>query len=486
MNQMRSIYTLAFLISFSCFSQTREHYVVKYKSHIQHNKIISDIRQSSFIEDWHFITQNKTHPLSRILKFSSDKEPQVHWFNSSAIEYFERLPETFLSTDTITSDPYLPFQWENDFMNVKQAWHLLENNDTNFLVGIVDSGTDFDHEDLQNTYINPNEPINGVDDDNNGYIDDYRGWDFGEYDNDPSVTTNSSHGREMTSLVVAETNNSVGIAASSYNVKYITTKFTKDNGQSLDPYEGVMYLVDQGVKVINCSWYQNGNTNYGREVIDYALSKDVLVIASAGNLNSNTPVFPASYPEVIGVGAIDQNGFKTSVSNYGDWVDIYAPGKDVYVAFPNNTYFTTGGTSVSCALVSSASVLLRKLFPEENASQILSRIKRSGTPISDTDISGRYINLKNASQASIVNSFQIFPNPNKTGELFIDIPFVLDQSKVVINIYNTLGQRVYGHSLVMENGEKTVELNLDLDNGQYILSVESENIHKTSKFTLAR
>lgn len=486
MNQFKYIYTFAFLISFSCFSQVRKEFVIKFKSNINQEQMISHMRQLPNISDWRFIASNPTHPLSHIVKFSSASSSIEQWNINAHIDYIEQIPETFFSTDTLPSDPYFPFQWENAFTHVQSAWALLEPNDKNLLVGIVDSGTDFEHEDLQNYYIKPSEPINGLDDDGNGLIDDFRGWDFGEYDNNPSVFVDNPHGRQMTSLVAAETNNGIGMSAFSYNVKYITAKISADNGEIPDPFEGIMYVVDEGAKVVNCSWYQNISTKYAKDIIDYAISKNAIVVASAGNGNSNTPVYPASYENVIGVGAIDHTGDKTNVSNYGDWVDIYAPGIDIYVAYPNDTYFTTGGTSTSSALVASACCLLKKIFPEETPLQLLSRIKRTGTDLTSPNISGKYLNLKQAIKEQFITEFKIFPNPSSNGNVSIDLPFVTDQSTVRLSVHNLLGQNVYNKLFTLHTGEKTLNTTFNFDNGQYIISVEAENIRKTTKFTLAR
>ena len=460
MKQIKYIYTLAFLISLTCYGQTGHEYVIKFKSHLQQDEITSLIRGNTQIKNWRFLTPIKHHPLSGIVKITSHDFKPTYWTNTNVIEYIEQLPETFFSTDTLPSDPYYPFQWEHSFVNSAQAWNLLSTNDSNFLVGIVDSGSDFDHEDLKHFHINPNDPINGVDDDNNGLIDDYRGWDFGEYDNDPSIVNALPHGREMTSLVAAHTNNGIGMSAMSYNVKYITAKISSDMGQIFDPYEGITYVVDQGAKVVNCSWYQNVSTKYAQDVIDYALSKNALVVASAGNDNSDQMVYPASYSNVIGVGAIDNTGLKTSVSNYGDWVDIFAPGKDIYVAYPNNTYFTTGGTSVSCALVSSACSLLRKLFPNENPTQIITRIKRSGQPITNTNISGKYLNLFGAAQSEVITDFKIFPNPSKDGTVSIDLPFAKNNTPILIEVYNVLGRLMYRQKIVFRKWGKNIQYSI--------------------------
>ncbi len=486
MNLFKYIYTFAFLISFSCLSQTKEEFVIKFKSNINQNQMISHMRQFPNISDWRFIVSDINHPLSQLVKFSATSFNLYQWTNKPYIEYIESIPETFFAADTLPSDPYFSFQWENDFLHVQEAWALLENNNTNMLVGVVDSGTDFEHEDLQNYYVKPNEPINGIDDDGNGLIDDYRGWDFGEYDNNPTVTVDNPHGRQMTSVMAAETNNGVGITSIGYNVKYITAKVTADNGDIADAFEGILYVVDEGAKVVNCSWYQNISTKYAKDIIDYAHSKNVIIVASAGNGNTDTQVYPAAYDNVIGVGAIDDTGSKTNVSNYGDWVDIYAPGYNIYTAYPNDTYFTTGGTSVSSAIVSSACCLLQKLFPEETPEQIMSRIKRTGTDLTNLGLSGKYLNLLNASKEQIVTTFQIFPNPSSTGEISIDLPFITNKSTVLLYVHNLLGQQVYSNKFILNKGVKTLNTVFNLENGQYIISVEAENIRKTTKFTLAR
>lgn len=477
-------YIVFFIIS-TCFAQTNE-YVIKYQNNLSQNDIHEDLRQFSNIEYKLFKKKSKKNPYYNLVKVKAQYLDLSQWRLNTKIKYIEKLQKTFFATDTLPSDSYREFQWEIPFTNTPKAWNKVIINDTNLVVAIVDSGTDFEHEDLQNVYINTKDPINGIDDDGNGYIDDNKGWDFGEFNNIPSVSNLSNHGREMTSLVAATTNNNKGISALSYNVKYMPIKITQDDGKLVDPYEGVNYAIEEGVKIINCSWYQNKETAYSKSIIDFAESKNVLIISASGNDNSSVKTYPAADPRVLAVGAITKDKLKTVSSNYGNWVDIYAPGEQIYVAHPNHTYFPKGGTSVATALTTSACCLLKKIHPNETPSQIISRIKRTGIPFISNEIHGKYLNVYSASEPEEINSFTIYPNPITDGTIHITIPEISSNTLTTLTIYNMLGKVCYTEKKQLTKENKTFTTTLKINPGHYILNIIGQNINKTGQFTLAR
>src|SRR4051812_20844776 len=176
-----------------------------------------------------------------------------------------------------------------DRIKCPDAWGINTNTargDSNTVIGIVDSGTDIDHPDLV-TKIKYNyaDPINGIDDDHDGYVDNFRGWDMSENDNNPNVDL-SIHGSHVSGCAAAATNNNIGVASPGFNCTFLPVKCAKktsttqiDNG-----YEGIKYAADHGCKIINCSWGGPGAGQFALDVITYAtITKDVLVVASAGN-----------------------------------------------------------------------------------------------------------------------------------------------------------------------------------------------------------
>jgi len=466
-------------------SKAQNEYVIKFKSNISSQTYNHHKRELSNYNIKTFARKEKGHPYYNLIKVKTQNFDLESWQNNKDVLFAEKLPQTHFATDTLPSDPYYPFQWEMKYLELPQVWIELQDNDTNSTVAVVDSGTDFDHEDLQRVFYNIDDPINGVDDDNNGFVDDFRGWDFGEYDNNPELTSFSNHGREMTSLVAGETNNGKGIANISYNLKYLPIKITDDNGVITDPFEGVTYAIDRGIKVINCSWYQTAKSIYAESVVDYAVQNNVMIIAAAGNENSSKETYPGSDSRVLCVGGINKLETKSNVSNYGNWVDIYSPAEDIYVAFPMQNYFPKGGTSVATALTSSAFCLLKKIFPSETNIQIKNRLIQSGKSFVYKGLQGKIINLKQAIINETSTVFQIFPNPSQ-GDIQITIPEITQNTQLSLVLINLLGQEVHRSTHLVDSGNKTIKTTLNVKSGQYFIRVFGQKIDKSGRITLAR
>ncbi|MFM7726458.1 MAG: S8 family serine peptidase, partial [Flavobacteriales bacterium] len=184
------------------------------------------------------------------------------------------------------------------------AWNI-EQGDTNVVIGIVDSGTDWDHPDLQaNIAYNWNDPINGLDDDADGYVDNFRGWDVSENDNNPMVV-NSDHGSHVSGCAAAVTNNGVGVASPGFNCRFLPVKSCLDaSSASIDNgYDGVYYAAEHGCDVINCSWGRGGGpSQFEQDVMDFAVfDHDAVVVAAAGNTSTEVDQYPPAYSNVLSV-----------------------------------------------------------------------------------------------------------------------------------------------------------------------------------------
>ena len=276
------------------------------------------------------------------------------------------------------------------YLNNIQAyagWDV-DSGDTNVIIGIVDSGTDWDHPDLANNiYYNHADPIDGIDNDNDGYTDNYRGWDLADNDNDPSSTSISwHHGTLVSGLAAASTNNGQGIAGAGFKCRYLPVKTQQDNlGYHTVAYEGIVYAADQGCQIINCSWGSISNQGqFERDIINYAtFNKNALVIAAAGNSGDESIFYPASLENVISVAGTDMNDVKyeqltspTSSSNYGIHIDLCAPGFNIYTTTNGGGYgYTNSGTSFSAPLVSGCAAIVKSHFPNFNALQVGEQLK---------------------------------------------------------------------------------------------------------------
>jgi subtilisin family serine protease len=296
------------------------------------------------------------------------------------VEYAE--PHYIYSTFVEPTDPFYVNSNQYYLNNIKapQAW-AIQPNSNGVIIAIVDSGSDLEHEDLANNiYLNTSDPINGIDDDNDGYIDNYKGWDFVglsasnlKEDNNPDVTSDScEHGVHVSGLASAVTNNNRGIASLAQTARLMIVKVGADDNSSAiyRGYDGIIYAVNHGAKIINCSWGGPGGGAFGQDVIDYALSKNCLVVAAAGNSNSLEPIFPSAYKGVLAVANVNSSDIKSGSSSYGYHVGIASPGVSIYSTNNGDKYGIKSGTSMATPIVSSAVALVMAKFPTLTALQV--------------------------------------------------------------------------------------------------------------------
>ena len=189
-------------------------------------------------------------------------------------------------------------QYYLNLIDAFNAWDL-SNGDTNVVIGITDTGWDPSHPDLLgNVKFNYSDPINGIDDDGDGYEDNFMGWDLGMNDNDATYES-TSHGVNVVGVASAETDNVTGIAGVGFKTKFLPIKISNSAGLLTHAYEGIVYAADRGCKVINCSWGSYEFSQYHQDVVDYALSKGCIIVAAAGNNNSENVFYPAGYKGVV-------------------------------------------------------------------------------------------------------------------------------------------------------------------------------------------
>ena len=324
-----------------------------------------------------------TNGLDRIyhVKFTSKLNIEAainQLLENNDIEYAE--PDYIYHTTYVPSDPSLPLQYQLPQIKAPAAWDIIKNS-SNITIAIIDAGSDLEHEDLAaNIAINTNDPINGIDDDGDGYIDNNRGWDFvgasstnSKQDNDPDVKNDANyHGIHVSGIASAVTDNGKGVASAAFNAKLLILKAgADDDAESIyNGYQAIKYAADHHAQVINCSWGGPGGGSFGQDVINYATSRNSLVIAAAGNDGTNSLDYPASFANVLSVASVNSDDRRSSFSNFGFLVDISAPGANIYSTFNNNKYGNLSGTSMSTPLVSSAAALVKARFPELDMQQV--------------------------------------------------------------------------------------------------------------------
>ncbi len=312
-------------------------------------------------------------------------------------KYIELIDPNYLFYTCDVPNDYNPaIQWGLAKIKATQAWDHTHGS-TNVVIAVIDTGVDYNHPDLANNiWTNPNEiPGNGVDDDNNGYIDDVIGWDFvsissnynpppargediGPPDNDPMDF--QGHGTHCSGIASAVTNNETGIAGTGWNCKIMAVRAGYKNAEGngslalSDVIAGIYYAADNGANIISMSWGSTSNPSSLLTAINYAKNKGCALVAAAGNENSSNKYFPAAYDGVIAVAASDQNDAKASFSNYGTWVDVAAPGVGIRSTMFNDIYANMSGTSMATPFVAGIAGLILSINPLLNASDIASKI----------------------------------------------------------------------------------------------------------------
>lgn len=279
------------------------------------------------------------------------------------VEYAERVPlDRFCLTP---NDPSFGSQWGLSMINAPTAWNYFSAG-SNVVIAIVDDAIERTHSDLSpNLWVNPGEIAgNGIDDDGNGYIDDINGYDVASNDNNPNPPNGTfDHGTHVAGIASARSNNATGVASIGFSCKLMCIKSTTTAEAVTNGYEGIVYAAASGADVINMSWGGPTFTTTGQNIVDYAYSQGCILIAAAGNDNVSSQFYPAAFNNVVSVAATTSTDTKASFSNYGGWIDVSAPGNNIYSTTVANTYGNKSGTSMASPMVAGLAGLMRSLNP---------------------------------------------------------------------------------------------------------------------------
>ncbi len=311
------------------------------------------------------------------------------------VEYVEQMPERhlcFTPNDTLYSDIGEYFVKNTRAMD---AWDLLPDS-TTVKIAIVDTGVDYTHEDLKDV-IATNEGemgldasghdkrTNGIDDDNNGFVDDWIGWDFaGAFagapeDNDPAP--GYIHGTHCAGIAGATVNNHVGIAGTCNHARILAVKIGTDNAALIKSYEGIAYAAGMGAPVISCSWGGGASSLAEQDVVNAATELGSLIVVAGGNDGAEETFYPAGYKNVLAVAAVGRNDSKASFSNYGTNIGVSAPGVHILSTLPGGFYDYMDGTSMATPCAAGVCGLVCLKYPQYSPLQVSALVRATADNI---------------------------------------------------------------------------------------------------------
>jgi subtilisin family serine protease len=314
-------------------------------------------------------------------------------------------PDFIVNAIATPNDPRFSDLWglknnNNLDINVLPVWDTTTGT-RNVVVGIIDTGIDCNHPDLAtNCWVNPgedgpdttgkNKRANGIDDDGNGYIDDWQGWNFITENN--NAMDDNKHGTHVAGTIGAIGNNNLGVVGVNWQVSLVPLKFLSASGSGSvsDAIEAIDYATKMKFFLTNNSWGGGAYSDLLSQAIERASAAGILFVAAAGNSadnNDQNPTYPASYDanNIISVAAINSSGRLTSFSCYGKkTVDVAAPGDGILSTVPGGGYASLRGTSMASPHVAGALALLKAQFPTETAMTLRNRLFQSVSLLPET------------------------------------------------------------------------------------------------------
>jgi subtilisin family serine protease len=348
--------------------------------------------------------------LSQIMKLTFAHEANMEevmatYRQDPNVEYVQ--PNFIHRIDLTPNDSNFNHQTAMKILQAEAAWDL-QLATPNVIVGVIDTGVDYNHEDLRSAlWINGGEDLNrngrvdstdfnGVDDDGNGFVDDLRGWDFvdapsfpdgGDFqtpDNDP--LDQNGHGTSVAGLIGATGNNEIGVAGLAFGCRIMNLRAGTSLGflEEDDVAAAMVYAVENGAQIINMSFGDEVASPLLRDVVQFAYSQNCVLVASAGNANTERIHFPSGFAETISVGATDFEDELAGFSNFGSSVDVVAPGVNLLTTTRGNQYGAFSGTSASAPLVSGLAALVLSKIPQLSNESVKGLITTTTDDVGET------------------------------------------------------------------------------------------------------
>lgn len=281
-------------------------------------------------------------------------------WNAEYVEphYLYMTNESFVPNDVL----YSRYQWNLPLIETLQGWQL-NRGSADVKVAVVDTGVDLNHPDLQHQLVD--------------------GYNF--VDNNKPPADDVGHGTHVAGIISALVNNHEGVAGMTWYNPIIPVKALDHTGagSTYTVSQAIIWAADHGAQVINLSLGNYAQAQFLHDAIKYAFDKDVLIIAASGNDNTEKPGYPAAYPEVFAVAATDPQKNKAPFSNFGDYIDVAAPGVNIASTFMNNQYAALSGTSMASPHVAALAALIRSANPMLKNTDVMEIMRQSAFDLGD-------------------------------------------------------------------------------------------------------
>jgi subtilisin family serine protease len=390
--------------------------IVKFAPHFDKSAVEKFVKDNDGVVLKQFRSSGAMHvALNTIQSIAATKAAAEKFAQSADVEYVEA--NNVIRLENTPDDPQLGSLWGMEKISAEAAWEV-STGSRDVVVAVIDTGVDYNHPDLRDNYwYNPGETgtdedgrdksTNGIDDDGNGYVDDFRGWDFANNDNNPM--DDHDHGTHCAGTIGATGNNGTGVAGVNWTASVVGLKFisASGSGSTTAAISAIEYATKLGVTLTSNSWGGGGSSTAMLAAIREANDAGILFVAAAGNSTSNNdsrPNYPSNYDvdNVIAVAATQQNDTLASFSSYGrTTVDLAAPGVSILSTTRNGGFKNMSGTSMATPHVAGAVALIKSAFPAMTGAELKDKLLSTVDPVSSLTTkvaTGGRLNIEKALQ----------------------------------------------------------------------------------------
>ncbi|QYR20121.1 S8 family peptidase [Paenibacillus sp. sptzw28] len=289
-----------------------------------------------------------------------EAETMMHYFRTSWSPQYVEPHYLYMTNDVTPIIPndalYSQYQWNLPSIETEKGWNLTKGSDK-VLIAVLDTGVQADHPDLK-----------------------------GKLEKGTNIMTEGDapdddvgHGTHVAGIIAASVNNGEGVAGLSWYNKILPVKVLDSSGagSTYSVAQGIIWATDHGAKVINMSLGNYAQAEFLHDAIRYAYDRGVVLVAASGNDNTDRPGYPAAYPEVFAVASTDADGSRSSFSNYGDYIDVAAPGASIASTYPGSQYAALSGTSMASPHVAALAGLIRSINPDLTNVEVMDIMRKS-------------------------------------------------------------------------------------------------------------